>query len=64
MNELLLKDAKRYPNGKMPQFQKLYRKSQSSKGIARIYYLLRYSYSKKKNCIELPHCVKIGGGFI
>ncbi len=62
MNELLLKDAKRYPNGKMPQFQKLYRKSQSSKGIARVYYLLRYSHSKKKNCIELPHCVKIGGG--
>ena len=62
MNELLELDKKRYI-GKMPRFQKLYRKIQKAEFYP-LKFLLKilFKIAKDKNHIELSHKVQIGAG--
>lgn len=66
MNKLLKLDKKRYENngkrGKIPTVQKLYRKTQNSKGIFKLFYKVLFKLSKTKNHFELVETTKIGGG--
>lgn len=62
MSKDLLLDKKRYSNGKIPKFQKIYRKVQCSKGLMKIIYKILFKYYKERNHIELSSNTKIGPG--
>lgn len=56
-------DQVRYEDGKMPAFQRYFRKAQMAKGFPfRLFYRVIYSYFRKKNMIDLPLDTKIGEG--
>lgn len=62
MNSLLVADKKRYI-GKMPGFQKLYRKVQGTRLYPiKIFYRIFFKISKNRRHIELSDNVQIGGG--
>lgn len=62
MNSNLVLDKIRYSNGKIPAFQKFFRKAQSSKGIIRIVNKIIFKYYANRNHIELSSNTKIGPG--
>ena len=60
--EILALDAARFPNGHMSTVQRLFRKVQTSRGIIKFYYRLRYRFHCQKRSVELPPSVKAGPG--
>lgn len=63
MYEIIKKDLSRYSGGGgMPLFQKLFRKSQKSTGLAQLTYKMLYSYYSGKSHIEIPWNCRIGAG--
>lgn len=62
MNKLLELDKKRYV-GKMPKFQKLYRKTQAAKFyLVKMFYKILFKMAKNRNHIELSDKTLIGAG--
>lgn len=62
MNRLLELDKKRY-TGKMPRFQKLYRKTQAAKFYPlKLCYKILFKRAKDRNHIELSDRAQIGAG--
>lgn len=59
------KDKKRYKELKeMPQFQKYMRKGQEAKNpLIKFLYKILFIYYRKKNFIEIPMDINIGGGY-
>ena len=62
MNTLLQEDKHRYPNAKIPTFQKIWRKAQK-KGISRLVYKPLFVLLRELKCIDMSVDTNIGGGF-
>ncbi len=62
MNNALAKDQVRYAGGGVPRVQKYFRKCQTAKGIARLFYRFLHRYYSRKSHVEIfPKC-SIGEG--
>ena len=63
MKNFYYKDKQRYVNGKMPLFQKYFRKYQSTSNfILKFFYKILFRLARNKKHIELSEVTKIGGG--
>lgn len=62
MENFYYKDKQRYINGKMPLFQKYFRKYQSTSNfILKFFYKILFILTRNKKHIELSEVTKIGG---
>lgn len=63
MNTTIELDKKRYANGKMPAFQRYYRKCQEKHGrLTHLCYRALFAYWKRKSHIDLSYETEIGDG--
>lgn len=59
---IIKQDKFRYSDGKMPKFQKYFRRCQNSSGLIKILNMILFKYYKAKNHIEISSVTKIGPG--
>lgn len=59
--EIEEQDKVRYLGGKTPKFQKYLRKTQKNKGIIRRAWTHIYHFECKKNMLQIPESIQLGG---
>lgn len=59
---IIKQDRYRYSDGKMPKFQKYFRRCQNTTGLIKILNKILYKYYMDKNHIEISSSTKIGPG--